>query len=62
MKRRRLATINYRIRAGAFAWCFVVVGLVLWEQQAGVLAWALAALQFLVYPHLMYLRAVKSRV
>jgi len=36
-------------------------GLVLWERQAGTLAWVLAALQFLVYPHLMYLRAVNSR-
>lgn len=61
MKTHRLATINYRIRGIAFAWSFVVVGLVLWERQAGVLAWALAALQFLVYPHLMYLRAVNSR-
>lgn len=61
MKRRRLATINYRIRVGAFAWCFVVVGLVLWDRQAGALAWTLTVLQFLVYPHLMYLRAVKSR-
>ena len=62
MKTHRLATINYRIRGVAFAWSFVVVGLVLWERQAGALAWVLAALQFLVYPHLMYLRAVKSRV
>jgi len=61
MKRHRLASIDYRIRAGAFAWSFLVVGLVLWERQAGALAWVLLALQFLAYPHLMYLRAVKSR-
>src|SRR3990172_4255870 len=62
MNRHRLARINYRIRGTAFAWSFVVVGLVLWERQAGTLAWVLVALQFLVYPHLMYVRAVNSRV
>src|SRR5512132_3975560 len=61
MKKHRLATINHRIRGMAFAWCFLVIGLVLWERQAGALPWVLGALQFLAYPQLMYLRAVKSK-
>lgn len=60
MQKHRLARINYAIRAAAFAWCFLVIALVLWERHAGAAAWTLAALQFLAYPHLVYLRAVKS--
>jgi PAS domain S-box-containing protein len=52
-----LSTTNYRVRTAAFLYCFVVVGVVLWERGAGPLAWGLLALQFLVYPHLVYLRA-----
>ncbi len=61
MQVHRLARINYAIRAAAFAWCFLVVGLVLWERRAGALAWGLLALQFLAYPHLVYLRAIWSK-
>jgi PAS domain S-box-containing protein len=53
----RLVRINYTIRVGAFAWSFFVVCIYGWEQGYGALFWALAALQFLVYPHLAYLRA-----
>jgi PAS domain S-box-containing protein len=52
-----LATTNYPIRAAAFLYCFVVVGVVLWERGAGPLAWGLLVLQFLAYPHLVYWRA-----
>lgn len=50
----RIARVNYPIRTVAFLWSFVVAGLLLWEQQAGPVAWTLAVLQFLVYPHLVY--------
>jgi PAS domain S-box-containing protein len=50
----------YRVRTGAFAWCLATVGVLLWERDAPPLAWALMALQFLVYPHVMYLRSKYS--
>src|SRR5262249_23656309 len=49
------------IRTIAFAWCFLVLGLVFWERHAGGIAWSLLALQFIAYPHLAYWRAIKSR-
>ena len=52
-----LVATNYRVRTGAFLYCALVVGLVLWERRAGPLVWALLALQFLVYPHIVYWRA-----
>jgi len=52
-----LATTNYPVRTAAFFYCFVVVGVVLWERGAGPLAWTLMAVQFLGYPHLAYWRA-----
>jgi len=52
-----LLTTNYRVRSAAFLYCFVVVGVVLWEHGAGPVAWTLMALQFLVYPHIVYWRA-----
>jgi PAS domain S-box-containing protein len=52
-----LVATDYRVRTAAFFYCFVVVGVVLWERGAGPLAWALMALQFLAYPHLVYWRA-----
>jgi PAS domain S-box-containing protein len=56
-----LAQINYAIRTAAFAWSFLVVGLLLWERMADAGPWIAAALLFLAYPHLAYLRAVHSR-
>ena len=53
----RIVRINYAIRTGSFAWCFAVVGLHGWEAGYGPLFFAAAALQFLVYPHLVYLRS-----
>lgn len=60
MKVHRLAQINYAIRTAAFAWCFLVVGLVLGERHAGTGPWSAAVLLFLAYPHLVWLRAAKS--
>ena len=55
-----LVQTNYPIRTGAFAYCFVVVGVVLAEREAGLFGWTLLAMQFLVYPHLVYWRAKLS--
>ena len=56
----RLARTHYTVRTVSFAYCFIVIGLVLWERHAGALAWSLLALQFLVYPQLAYLHAVSA--
>jgi PAS domain S-box-containing protein len=52
-----LVATNYRVRTGAFLYCALVVGIVLWERRAEPVAWTLLTLQFLVYPHIVYLRA-----
>ncbi|MGH8310356.1 MAG: PAS domain S-box protein [Steroidobacteraceae bacterium] len=57
MRVHPLVQINYGVRTTSFAYVFFVVGLLLWERQEGTLLWALLAAQFLVYPHLVYLRA-----
>jgi PAS domain S-box-containing protein len=56
----RRARINYCIRTGAFAYSFLVIGLHGWQLGFGGLFWALLAAQFLVYPHLAYLRARRA--
>ena len=55
-----LVQTNHRVRTAAFVYAGVVVGVILWERGAGPLAWTLLALQFLVYPHLLYWRALRS--
>lgn len=61
MRTHRAARINYAVRASAFAYCFLVIGLLLWERRADALAWGLLGAQFLVYPHLVYLHARLAR-
>ena len=56
----RLVRTIYAVRTGAFAYCFFALGLLLWERAASPVAWALLAAQFLVYPHLLYLRVLRS--
>ena len=56
----RLARTNHVVRSGAFAYCFLVVGLHLLQQGAAAGTWVLFALQFLAYPHLVYWRALRS--
>ena len=53
----RRARINYCIRTGAFAYSFLVLGLHGWDRGLGAIFWGLLAAQFLVYPHLVWLRA-----
>lgn len=57
---RQVRTI-YTVRVIAFVWCFLVVGLHAWERGFGAAVWIGAALQFLVYPHLAYLRSAHAR-
>ena len=60
-KYHRFVRIFYQIRATAFAWLFVAIGIQMWGRGYGGLAWALLALQFLVYPHLLFWRARRAR-
>src|SRR5262245_52097976 len=57
----RFAQINYAIRTASFAWCFLVIGIFLWERQGSLAAWAAMAAAYLVYPHIAFFRAVRSR-
>ena len=55
-----LVRTNRRVRAAAFAYCILPIGLYLWSRDAGIWAWSLLALQFVVYPQLVYWRALRS--
>ncbi|HVL35958.1 MAG TPA: PAS domain S-box protein [Burkholderiales bacterium] len=60
MQAPQLVRTNYTVRTAAFAYCCVALGVHLWEREATAAAWVLLALQFLVYPHLAYWRAMQS--
>ncbi len=55
-----LVRTNRVVRTAAFAYCMVPIGLYLADRGAGMAAWLLLALQFLVYPQLVYWRAIRS--
>jgi hypothetical protein len=57
----RLVDIGYLVRASAFAYSFLGIGLHLWERHASVTAFVLLALQFIAYPQLAYAWARRSR-
>ncbi len=52
--------INYHYRAGSFFLIFIGLALHLHARGAGMVLWTLLALQFLVYPHLLYWRAARA--
>src|SRR2546423_5192941 len=52
-----MARINYAIRGGSFAYSFLVLGIRGAERGFGGVFWLALVLQFLVYPHLVYLHA-----
>jgi len=55
-----MARINYAIRAASFGYSYVVLAIHGWERGFGALFWLALALQFLVYPHLAYLHALRA--
>ena len=57
----RIVRTHYLVRTASFAWSFVVLSLHGWDRGFGPAFWALLALQFLLYPHLLYLRARVSK-
>ena len=54
MQLHPMVRINYAIRAGSFGYSFLVLGIHGAERGFGALFWVALALQFLVYPHLVY--------
>jgi len=56
----RLVRTNYVVRTAALGYAFLVLGVHLWEHDAGALVWGCAALQFLAYPHLLYWRDLRG--
>src|SRR5258706_5242597 len=55
-----MARINYAIRAGSFAYCFLVLAIHAAEGGLRAAFWTALALQFLVYPPLAYLHARRA--
>src|SRR3954468_14163462 len=55
-----MARIHYAIRAGAFAYSFLVLAIHGAERGFGAWYWLALVVQFLVYPHLAYLHARRA--
>jgi PAS domain S-box-containing protein len=55
-----LVKTHYIVRTGAFLACLLAIGIHLWQNHYGTVAWTLLVLQFAIYPHLLYLRAKSS--
>ncbi|HUQ77046.1 MAG TPA: PAS domain S-box protein [Burkholderiales bacterium] len=55
-----MARINYAIRAGSFAYSFLVLSIHGWHHGFGAAFWIALVAQFLVYPHLAYLHAIRA--
>jgi PAS domain S-box-containing protein len=55
-----LVRTNRAVRTAAFAYSVLPIGLYLWNRDSGIGAWALLLFQFLVYPQLVYSRAIRS--
>jgi len=51
---------NYRLRAISFFLVFIGLGAEMWHRGSSATTWSLLALQFLVYPHLLYWRAMRA--
>jgi len=55
-----IVRMNRRNRTMAFVWVLLVLAAHMWGRGFGPVAWALLGLQFLVYPQVAYLAAVRS--
>jgi diguanylate cyclase (GGDEF)-like protein len=51
---------HHWMRSASFAWTFVTIALHLGDKGYGSVIWILLALQFLVYPHLLFWRASRA--
>lgn len=52
---------NYRLRTASFAFTFLTIATHMWGKGHAEMAWVLLVLQFLIYPHLMFLRSRHAR-
>ena len=50
----------HRMRAWSFAYAFLFCGLQAWQREASAWLWGGLLLQFLIYPHLVYWRALRA--
>jgi diguanylate cyclase len=57
----RLVRMGYQVRTAAFAYLFLVIGVYLWERYAGLTAFVLLTLQFVIYPQVVYAVARRAR-
>lgn len=55
-----IVQLNYKNRTGSFALLFAAIAIYLSAIDTGWLLWAALFLQFLIYPHVMHLRAARS--
>ncbi|MEL0167398.1 MAG: diguanylate cyclase [Pseudomonadaceae bacterium] len=55
-----IVKLNYRNRTASFALLFAAIGVHFAAFGHGWLPWTLLVIQFLIYPHLMYLRASRA--
>jgi PAS domain S-box-containing protein len=61
VEKQSLVQTNHRVRSAAFAFCCAVVAVYFAQHGgAGPVAWTVLALQFLVYPHVVWWRAKLS--
>lgn len=56
-----IVRMNRRNRTMSFVWVLLVLAAHMWGRGYGPVAWVLLGLQFLVYPHVAYLVAVRSK-
>jgi diguanylate cyclase (GGDEF)-like protein len=55
-----IVRLNHKNRTGSFVFLFAIIGTHMAGMDYGLLAWSLLALQFLVYPQLVYWRARRA--
>ncbi|HYL88555.1 MAG TPA: PAS domain S-box protein [Burkholderiales bacterium] len=55
-----LVRTDRAVRSASFAYAILPIGLYLWGRDAGIWSWTLLLFQFLVYPQLVYWRAIRS--
>lgn len=53
--------MNHRNRTMSFVWVLLMLASHMWERGYGPVAWMLLCLQFLVYPHVVYFVAARSK-
>ena len=55
-----IVRVNYAIRAGAFAYAFLTLGMHALDRELGAPYWIFLAFVYLLYPHLVYLHTSRA--